>query len=408
MVHAPDAIAVVREVYGLSGSLDEWAQRVTQAYTDQLPTGRGAFSVLFRQTNKMDVVETYLAGAHPIHIKLTQLASKLPTSGEVCSRGVGGFARDLYADSGIFALLSKEGLVGLNSLTANGPDEVGGGFAVACPHRTGDMGERERLFAHKLWPHLGAGLRLRKQLAATGGPTVEAVMRPDGRVLDARGPAQDAEARDALRRSVAKMDRSFARTARGETPAENLLDALVEGRWSLVETFESDGRRNVCAYANPPGVLDPRRLTAREREIATGAAKGWTQKRIADDLGVSPAHVCTTLATVVAKLGLRKASQIPTFWRSADGIALPVAGMGDLRVRSTPTTGIADARERLTPAEDQTLDQLLLGKSNEEIARSRGVRYRTVANQVSAVFRKLGVRSRSELAATLADDRDAE
>jgi DNA-binding NarL/FixJ family response regulator len=56
----------------------------------------------------------------------------------------------------------------------------------------------------------------------------------------------------------------------------------------------------------------------------------------------------------------------------------------------------------LSAAERAITRAVLLGKSNDEIARERGRSVRTVANQVAAVFRKLGVGSRSELAAALA------
>lgn len=51
----------------------------------------------------------------------------------------------------------------------------------------------------------------------------------------------------------------------------------------------------------------------------------------------------------------------------------------------------------LSAAETRVLAELATGRSNREIATSRGTSLRTITNQVSAVFRKLGVRSRSEL-----------
>jgi DNA-binding CsgD family transcriptional regulator len=57
---------------------------------------------------------------------------------------------------------------------------------------------------------------------------------------------------------------------------------------------------------------------------------------------------------------------------------------------------------RLTVAESEVLLRLLDGCTNDEIATQRGVSMRTVANQVASIFRKLGVSSRSELAATAA------
>ncbi len=53
----------------------------------------------------------------------------------------------------------------------------------------------------------------------------------------------------------------------------------------------------------------------------------------------------------------------------------------------------------LSGAERHVLALILEGKSNASIAGVRGTAVRTVANQVTSIFRKLGVASRAELAA---------
>jgi DNA-binding CsgD family transcriptional regulator len=53
----------------------------------------------------------------------------------------------------------------------------------------------------------------------------------------------------------------------------------------------------------------------------------------------------------------------------------------------------------LTDAERQVALAILAGRSNAEIARIRGTSPRTIANQVAHIFRKLGVKSRSEFVA---------
>jgi DNA-binding NarL/FixJ family response regulator len=59
-----------------------------------------------------------------------------------------------------------------------------------------------------------------------------------------------------------------------------------------------------------------------------------------------------------------------------------------------------DARfPALTPSERDVLRALLAGKTNRDIAVERGTAVRTVANQIARLFRKVGVRSRAELAA---------
>jgi DNA-binding CsgD family transcriptional regulator len=53
---------------------------------------------------------------------------------------------------------------------------------------------------------------------------------------------------------------------------------------------------------------------------------------------------------------------------------------------------------RLSEAEREVVLAILDGRSNADIALARGRSVRTVANQAASAFRKLGVRSRSELA----------
>jgi DNA-binding CsgD family transcriptional regulator len=72
------------------------------------------------------------------------------------------------------------------------------------------------------------------------------------------------------------------------------------------------------------------------------------------------------------------------------------AAEDELVVLSFPLGG---SRARLTPAEREILRSLLEGMPRASIARARATSERTVANQIASVFRKLGVHSRSELAA---------
>lgn len=55
----------------------------------------------------------------------------------------------------------------------------------------------------------------------------------------------------------------------------------------------------------------------------------------------------------------------------------------------------------LCPSEREVARGLIDGKTNAEIAKSRGTSPRTIANQVAAIFRTYGVRSRAELARCL-------
>jgi DNA-binding CsgD family transcriptional regulator len=54
-------------------------------------------------------------------------------------------------------------------------------------------------------------------------------------------------------------------------------------------------------------------------------------------------------------------------------------------------------KQDLTPGERAVAELVLRGQSTSEIARARGTSLRTVANQIAAIFRKVGVNSRREL-----------
>jgi DNA-binding CsgD family transcriptional regulator len=57
------------------------------------------------------------------------------------------------------------------------------------------------------------------------------------------------------------------------------------------------------------------------------------------------------------------------------------------------------ALDALRPSERDVLRRVLDGCTNAEIARARGTSPGTVAKQLNAIYRRLGVHSRSELAA---------
>jgi DNA-binding CsgD family transcriptional regulator len=77
-------------------------------------------------------------------------------------------------------------------------------------------------------------------------------------------------------------------------------------------------------------------------------------------------------------------------------------GDDELVVVSVPQLDVR-AAAALTGAERQVVHEVLVGRSNADIARRRGGSPRTVANHLANVFRKLGVSSRAELALRLFD-----
>lgn len=134
---------------------------------------------------------------------------------------------------------------------------------------------------------------------------LEAVLRPDGKLEHAEPAAQDREARAMLRAGVLSLDR--ARGPLRERDAEKAVgiwNALVAGRWSLLDQFDSDGRRYVVAHRNDASVPDARGLTHRECQVLAHVELGHSNKMIAYELGLSTSTVAGHLASARAKLRL--------------------------------------------------------------------------------------------------------
>jgi DNA-binding NarL/FixJ family response regulator len=85
--------------------------------------------------------------------------------------------------------------------------------------------------------------------------------------------------------------------------AARVWQALVAGRWSVVDTLESNGRRFILAQANASPHRGLKALTKRERQIVEHAARGLSNKAIAYALGLAPSTVATHLSAAKKKLG---------------------------------------------------------------------------------------------------------
>ena len=101
-----------------------------------------------------------------------------------------------------------------------------------------------------------------------------------------------------------RMPRRYAAPEGGPLAADPAaaLDhrsGLVQGRWSLVDYWDRDGRRFFAAHPNAPGVLDPPAL---EREGgALALIDGASLMEIAYSLGISAGNACSSTAPAKAR-----------------------------------------------------------------------------------------------------------
>jgi len=199
-------------------------------------------------------------------------------------------------------------------------DPYGPGFYLSMhlPELT-TLTEKERAHWKMLAAHLSAGFRVRQGLSEEGvldsskaPDSAEAILDPKSfRVTDARGQAEGADVLDTLRGAALRVDRARGRL-RKDDPEESLHVwwALLQGRWSFVDWFDTDGRRFVLAHPNPPNIGDPRGLTEREAQVVAFASLGETGKLISYRLGVAESGVSRALSSAMHKLGVKTKAQL--------------------------------------------------------------------------------------------------
>jgi len=173
-----------------------------------------------------------------------------------------------------------------------------------------------------LGAHIASGYRLRRAVAETGKGSIddatglpygaEAVFDTKGfRIVESTGAAKEASAASALRRAARNVDRARGKLRKDDPErALAIWKALVRGRWSIVDWFDTDGRRFILARPNPPEVLDPRGLTEQECQVVTYILLGETNKLVAYRLGLSPSRVSGLLKSAMRKLGAKNKADL--------------------------------------------------------------------------------------------------
>jgi len=86
--------------------------------------------------------------------------------------------------------------------------------------------------------------------------------------------------------------------------ALSIWNALLDGRWTLVDRADTRDSRHYLLIENDYGLTEPAGLTRRERDVVAHIVQGESYKWIAFQLGVSTGTVSSLLARAMAKLGV--------------------------------------------------------------------------------------------------------
>jgi DNA-binding CsgD family transcriptional regulator len=314
-----DPLQLLEAAYSFEGSEEQWLTRIVESL-EPYALSRGVLGYVSSLGDE---------------IALRTLVNRSEESSEEARRVVlqpPPFYRRVHAPTPVafshdaFAIIAQEFGLDLTQALADQPYRtpdamwaLAGGDAnvesvlLVFPCQVGEhFSERDRETLDQLAAHLGSAVRLRSMLRrapAAEDDSVVAVVSPDGKVLDARGDAKDAAAREPLLDAIRRSEHAKRRKASPEERLE-IWTGLVDATWTLLETTERDGKRMFLACRNEPRTRALAALSSREQSVVTYVALGHSFKYIAYELGVSIAHAAKTLETALRKLGLRSRAEL--------------------------------------------------------------------------------------------------
>jgi DNA-binding CsgD family transcriptional regulator len=193
----------------------------------------------------------------------------------------------------------------------NAIDPTGKACAIGLGVDKGTVTAGDVELFQRLTAHMASAYRCRRrmtELDVTAFEGWEALFHPDGRLLDARGPAQPQLERTALTRAANSME--GVRRHKIDDEPTVAWRPRVRSRWTFVDAFMKDGERYIVARENQawaPGLVV---LTERERQVVVGTAIGKTPKEIAYELGISDSTVRVLMSRARTRLGVKTTDQL--------------------------------------------------------------------------------------------------
>ena len=318
-----DLLRVLEAAYELESTHEEWLKKVAEAVRPQLDDSFGLAAFEFDRAGDEPPVMLQsqhlwmpeaLAAVYPrmfasMSPELRVRPFKLGpcVSGSEMMNMKQEFADLPQMKNG----LQKFGMFDSIWITATDPAGRGCGFHAGRKAIAWTKPAEKRTWG-QLAAHLATALRLRYRLRESEKRTPHAaIFDPSGKLQDATGEAQDAEARGTLRDAVLKIEKARGRQ-RVEAPTQALgsWQALVAGKWSLVDQVELDGRRYIVARENEPRAPGPKALSSREKQILGYARLGHHDKLIAYELGITDSTVRVLMARAKVKLGVKTRAEL--------------------------------------------------------------------------------------------------
>ncbi len=338
---ANNLLAIVEAAYRVEATDVDWLEGIASTCCPVLDGGFGicAFEFYYRTGSRPRILQSKtlrmpeaLEKIYPVVFeKMDPSIQVRPFEYGPCTTAsqMMGLAEDFKSNHLMQLYAQKFGIYDSMWITAAEP----GGWGCGLHAGRAQIGRASRATIEswsRIAAHLSAAVRLRRRLARERDPdaphlvAAEAVFSADGRLQHAEKPAQAPHAVDRLRQAV--LDMEGARRRRQDDATNDGLKSwkgLVDARWSLLEQFESDGKRYIVATENAPSPPGPAALTLRERQVVGYAALGHDNKVIAYELGIAHSTVRVLMARGASKLGVRSRTELVSAYRRSCSEAPP-------------------------------------------------------------------------------------
>lgn len=298
MIRSDNIISVVEAAYRLDLDDTEWLALVGRTLSAMVPPGSAQLAFLYQHDgSSFELTEVLQRRPTTMFTPARYSGGVLPSgTGELAERTLTATTCTTISSLGADVHAAWERARGMAPygdmlvMTARAGTSVGVGFAVAFPYKSRPASNAGRIW-QRIAAHLGAALRIREQLS-------------NGLTTSGAAPGEHL--------------RAICGSDTGPYPSA-LLDGtevwanLSRGRYSMVEHFDHQNRHYFVLRRNDDSVTDPRALTEREQEVLEMAARGDTDRTIAERLGVSNSTVATHRARGMEKLGIKSRALLGHF-----------------------------------------------------------------------------------------------
>lgn len=317
-----DPVDLIESAYARTADDSEWLQGIADA-SKSLDFGLGvaAFRIDLGPPRARKFQVKGFAATVPVELPRQALLDSMPTiPAPILERGLLSYPSATLGSTraeslgepfgGLWKIWARHNFGFDDTLAILGmsPDGLGTVLSIPMPKRRRVAPQTLSLLARAA-AHLASANRLRDVLAGKSwspeDSATEAVFDAGGRLQHATDVAQDGDARSLLRDAVCRSEKARGALRRADPEeATALWKGLVDGRWSLVDHVDRDGKRFVLARRNEPDIRDPKALAPRERHVTALAVHGFSNKHIAYQLGISATTVSAYLQTALRKLNL--------------------------------------------------------------------------------------------------------